>query len=291
MDSSEKAILKTLLYSNLFDYPLTKEEIFDFLIMHKITKRKLVQSLSGGKIPGTFYKGFYLLDGNKQLVAKRQTRELISSKKLEKARAIIKKLSVIPTIKLIGISGTLAMKNCEVDDDIDIFIIAEKHFAWTTRFLTAIFLIILGAYRNKHSKKYQDKICLNLILDEARMSFEKQDLFTAHEIVQLLPIFERNGTYRKFLNVNLWVKKFLPNWQVKHKTVLGKQRSFLDGLIIAIFGIACSEKILKMFQLFYMRKAVTRERLEKDFIGLHPFDYREYILKKYNTEIGKFGLR
>jgi hypothetical protein len=123
------------------------------------------------------------------------------------------------------------------------------------------------------------------------MSFEKQDLFTAHEIVQLLPIFERNGTYRKFLNVNLWVKKFLPNWQVKHKTVLRKQRSFLDGLIIAIFGIVCSEKILKTLQLFYMRKAVTKERLEKDFIGLHPFDYKGYILKKYNTEIGKFGLR
>jgi len=291
MDSRERAILKTLLYSNLFEFPLTEEELHSFLIIKKIGRKELSQILVKDKLPLSSSEGFLFLNNNKLLVKKRQTREFISRAKLKKAEIIIKKLSVIPTIRLIGISGTLAMKNCEKDDDIDIFIIAEKNFAWTTRFLTAVCLIILGAYRNKNSKRYRDKICLNLVLDEERMSFKKQDLFTAHEIVQLLPIFERSGTYRKFINVNLWVKKFLPNWQVKHKVMLRKQRSFLDGLIIAIFKVLSSEKILKTLQLFYMRKVITKERLEKNFIGLHPFDYKDYILKKYDAEINKFGLR
>lgn len=291
MDSREKAILKTLLYSNLFDYPLTEEELHNFLINEKIDRREFSKSLSSAKIPINFSKDFYFLSGNKQLVKKRQARELISIVKLKKAETIIKRLSLIPTIKLIGISGTLAMKNCEEDDDIDIFIIAEKNFAWTTRFLAVIFLIIMGAYRNKNSKHYQDKICLNLVLDEKRILFAKEDLFTAHEIAQLLPIFERDGTYRKFLNANGWIKKHLPNWQIKHKKVFKKQQNYLDRLMITICKIVFLEKILKTLQLFYMRDSITRERLEEGFIGLHPFDYKEYILKKYNAEVDKFKLK
>jgi hypothetical protein len=51
------------------------------------------------------------------------------------------------------------------------------------------------------------------------------------------------------------------------------------------------EKLFQTAQLFYMRKAITRERLENGFIALHPFDYRLDILKKYNTKLIKFGLK
>ena len=291
MDSRERAILKTLLYSNLFGYPLTEEELYNFLITEKIEKKKFSQILINGKFPFSSERGFYFLGGNKQLIKNRQARELISQIKLKKAKKIIKKLSLIPTIKLIGISGTLAMKNCEKDDDIDIFIIAAKKLAWTTRFLTALALIIMGVYRNKNSKRYQDKICLNLVLDEDRMFFENQDLFTAHEIVQFLPIFERDGTYQKFISANSWIKKFLPNWQIKYKAVFWEQQSYLDRLIASICRCVLLEKILRTLQLFYMKKDITKERLEDGFIGLHPFDYKKYILQKYDTELSKFGLK
>jgi len=290
MDSREEAILKTLLYSSLFDYPLTKEEIYNFLIGKKINRKELSQSLKNVKIPIDFSRGFFFLKGNQKLVKIRQVRETISLNKLNKAKSIIGKLSLIPTIKLIGISGTLAMRNCKENDDIDIFVIAQSGLAWTTRFLTACFLIILGVYRNKNSKQYKDKICLNLVLGENRMLFENKDLFTAHEIVQLLPIFERNGTYQKFLAVNQWVKKFFPNVQTRRGPVFKKQHNNLDRLFIFICKVLFLEKALKTLQLFYMRKAVTKERLEDGFIGLHPFDYKSHILKKYNTETSKFGL-
>jgi hypothetical protein len=290
MDSREEAILKTLLYSNLFDYPLQEEEIYNFLIAKKMDRKEFSTILKSGKIPIDFSEGSFFLKGDRKLVRKRQAREIISLEKLKKAGKIIRKLSLIPTIKLIGISGTLAMKNCEKNNDIDIFVIAESGLTWTTRFLTAGLLSILGVYRNKSSKQYQDKICLNLVLSEDRMLFDKEDLFTAHEIIQLLPVFERGGIYKKFLSTNGWVKKFLPNFQIKHKPVFKKQQNHFDRLFISICKILFLEKILKTLQLFYMRKAITKERLENGFIGLHPFDYKSHVLKKYNAEISKFGL-
>ncbi len=291
MDSREIAILKTLLYSNLFDYPLQEEELYNFLIAKKINKSEFSKVLKNARIPINENDGFFFLKGNKKIVSIRKTREKFSLEKLNKAKKIIKWLSLIPTIKLIGISGTLAMRNCEKDDDIDIFVISKNGLAWTTRFLTAIILIGFGVYRNKNSRRHKDKICLNLVLDEDEMFFEQQDLFTAHEIVQLLPIFERDGIYKKFISKNGWVKKFLPNVYVEHQPIYKKQNSNFNKLFILICKIMFLEKILRRLQLFYMRKSITKERLEKGFIGLHPFDYKAYVLEKYNAEINKFGLK
>jgi hypothetical protein len=291
MDSREGAILKTLLYSNFFDYPLKKEELYNFLIGKKLSKNEFAKALNNTSLPIDFSDGFYFLQGKQKLVNKRQQRELISLEKLRKAELIIKKLSLIPTIKLIGISGTLAVKNCVENDDIDIFVVVESGLAWTTRFLAVIMLIILGVYRNKNSKRYKDKICLNLILDEDRIFFENQDLFTAHEIVQLLPVFEKDKAYQKFISANSWVKEILPNWQVNQKPIFSRRQSYLDKLMMVILKIIFLEKTLKVLQLFYMRKDITREKLEDGFIGLHPFDYKEHILKDYNQAITKFGFQ
>lgn len=291
MDSREEAILKTLLYSNLFDYPLQQEELYNFLIGKKISKSELEKTLSNTKLPISLSDGHYFLKGKQKIVGERMVRAKISLIKLAKAKKIIARLSLIPTVKLIGISGTLAMNNCVKGDDIDIFIIAEKGLTWTTRFLTATLLILLGVYRNKNSKQYRDKICLNLVLDESEMFFKEEDLFTAHEILQLLPVFEKDNTYRKFLAANRWVKNFLPNFTIKHKPALQKQQGVFNKLTIAVLKIIFLEKILKKLQLLYMRKNITKEKLEDNFIGLHPFDYRSYILKKYSQKIAKFGLK
>jgi hypothetical protein len=152
-------------------------------------------------------------------------------------------------------------------------------------------LTFLGVYRNKNSKQFRDKICLNLVLDEKRMKLNEQDLFTAHEIVQLLPIFEKDKTYHKFMTANKWVKKFLPNFPIKQEAIFKRQLNSFDSLAIFISKIIFLEKTLKRLQLFYMRKNITREKLEDGFIGLHPFDYRSYILKKYKQKLTKFNLQ
>ena len=203
MDNRERAILKTLLYSDFFDYPLKEEEIFKYLITDKkIDKIQVHKVLKQFKIAVESNKNFYFLSGRKSLVKKRINREKISLQKFKKAKKIIKILSLIPTIRLIGISGTLSMRNSEKHDDIDIFVITQENFVWTTRFLLIIFLVLLGVYRTRNSKNYSDKICLNMMLDEGSMKLEK-NLYIAHEISQLVPVFEKDNTYKKFLLENL----------------------------------------------------------------------------------------
>ncbi len=292
MDSREKAILKTLLYSDFFNYPLKKEEIYKFLISDKkITRRDFQKAFRKTKMPIGMRKGFFFLTERKELVTKRERKEKASLKKLKKARKIVMLLSLLPTVKFIGISGALAMKNSDENDDIDIFVISKKGFVWTTRLLLISILSLLGVYRNRKSKDYSDKICLNMIIDETRLKFIKnnQDLYTAHEIGQLLPIFDKEGAYEAFIKANLWIKNFMPNILI-NKNYSKKKENILGRLSTLLFRMLFLEKITKFLQLSYMKNHITKEVVEDNFLKFHPFDYKTYILKKYNKKTASLGL-
>ena len=290
MDSREKAILKTLLYSNLFDYPLTKEEIYRYLIGLKTTEKDLYSVFKSPELPVQSKAGFFFLSGKTNLINKRKRREKISSGKLKKAEKIIRKIAVIPTIKLVGISGALAMKNSEKEDDIDIFIISEKNLVWLTRLFVVLQLILLGVYRTKNSRNNQDKICLNFLLGEERIGLDEKNLFTAHEVAQLIPVFDRGNTYQRFLAANNWIKEYLPNISLAKKVKFKKETSIFDKTFVSICKALYFEKIAKALQIIYMQRGITKEKLEDGLIGLHPFDYKIYALRRFKRYLRKFEI-
>ncbi len=292
MDSREKSILKTLLYADLFDYPLTKEEIFKFLISEKsVSLSEIIESLKNSHLPIERSKKYFYIRGKQDLVAKRERREKVSITKLSRAKDIIKRVSFIPPIKFVGVSGALSMRNSDEEDDIDLFIITKKNLAWTTRLFLVILLSVLGVYRNRQSKNYANKICLNLILDETRIDLSQtsRDLYTAHEIVQLLPVFNKEHTYQTFLQQNNWVKNYLPNFSVV-KNVPSCKNTWIKEFLVTVLTITQLEKIAKFLQLKYMQSHITNEITEDGFLKFHPFDYKTAVLKKYKRQLLKYHL-
>ena len=180
------------------------------------------------------------------------------------------------------------MKNSEENDDIDVFIVAEKNLVWLTRLLVGLELVLLGSYRSKNSRQNQDKICLNFLLGEERLALDNHDLFTAHEVAQVMPIFQRDNTYEKFLIANGWLRKILPNVVLNKKAKFKRNKNYRDKLFVFVVKILFLEQIAKAIQLFYMKKHITKERLEDGLIGLHPFDYRVYVLRKFKRNLRKF---
>lgn len=292
MGSNEQSILKTLLYADIFNFPLKKNEIWRFLITErKINSNLLFKNISSIDKFIEVKNDYFFIKGKSRLINLRRKREKESLKKLLKAKAIIAKISFIPTVKLIGISGALSMKNSDEDDDIDLFIISKKGFAWTTRFVLVLILIFLRSYRHKNSKDFADKICLNMILDEENILFKKnnQNLYTAHEIVQLIPVLDKGNIYQKFIKKNNWIKKYLANYYIPKKNINTKE-NFLNNLIVIILKIIFLEKILKFIQIKYMEKNITKEIIEKGFLAFHPFDYNAYVLSVYKKNLKKYKI-
>src|SRR3989344_668307 len=205
MGSSEKKIIKTLLYSDIFDFPLLEKEIWNYLI----SEERVSEKYFIGKIRTinsvVFRKSSYLFtSGREDIVQTRLKRIKQSIAKLGIARKIIRKLFVVPTILFVGISGNLSMLNSEKKDHIDLFVIVRKNRIWTTRLLLIGVLKLMGKYRERGQKNVSNKFCLNMLIDETglKVSSNLQNLYTAHEVSQLMPIRQREGIYSKFIASN-----------------------------------------------------------------------------------------
>jgi hypothetical protein len=292
MGSSKEQILKTLLYSDIFDYPLRKEEIWEFLISsEKPDKKEILRYLNTKNTFFESWNNLFFIKGRKDIVGTRINRKKYSLQKINFAKKIINKLAIIPTVRFIGISGALAMLNSEKDDDVDLFVVAAGNCVWITRLLMVILLSFLGVYRRKKDKNVSNKICLNMLIDEKALFFPKQrhDLYTAHEIFQIMPIFNRDKTYEKFLKSNAWIKELLPNiFAKKSKTPIVLKTSLINKSINYLMRIFVIEFAARNIQLWYMKKNITKETVSNNFLAFHPFDYKSHVLNSYKKKLGKY---
>lgn len=200
-------MFRTLAYADIFDYPLTKDEIHTWLIKG--------DSFAPAKVSPYWRQsgGYYYLTGRRKIVVLREQRFRASQAKLTKLKKLVFIFKFLPFIKLVCVTGALAMKNCDADDDIDLMIVTAKNRLWLTRLVVSLLLLPHLRGGRMDSSKVADRICINLWLDETALAIKQQNLYIAHEICQTQPIFERDDFYNKFINANLWYKNYLPNWK------------------------------------------------------------------------------
>jgi len=321
----EKDIIRTIKYFALFDYPPTEDEIYCFLrnsasfdrfnaiLKKKVKKRVITTQKSNRYTVGEYRIKIsnikYQISKNSN-AAMKQCNNFIkrfnnSQKKLRswRFRLYIKLLSLFPQIKLVGLSGSMAMMNAGLDDDIDLFIITAKNRLFTARFIAVVISYLLGVKRKRVDAKVkipvlsqspgfpaegegeadekhgiepsQNKICLNLFFDKSDLavpSFKRSE-FVAHEVLQMKPIINKTQTYEKFLQANSWVGKIFPN------SIINKLRITDYGLIrnsqFAIGQLINNwlEQSLKSFQLNLINRHKTTEIITAKQLWFHPDDF------------------
>ena len=294
-----QSILRTVLYSDIFDYPLTSEQIWKFLLTPKKVKRDNFEKiLEDIRLPVVEKRGWYFLNGREKILKKRINRKRESEKKIKISGNTAKMLSIIPSVLLIGVSGGVSLYNADKKDDIDFFVVTKENSLWSTRLLAILLLKIMGKHRSRKDKKVADKICLNMLISEDNLEFSKdrKDLYTAHEIVQMIPIFNRNKTFEKFMSKNLWVKEYMPNSfdEVRDKRISAKggsasgrkdkkQPAVINYLLLTI------EFLVKEIQLWYIRRHTEKEIILGGILAFHPIDYKSEIMEAFEKKLKKYG--
>lgn len=285
-----QAIIATVHYHDIFNYPLTQKQIFSYLIGKK-TNEKAQNPALGKLIQRNILikrEKYFFLKNRKEILNSREKRIEYSASKLKKAKIYAELLKTIPTIRFVGISGALSMENSTKFDDIDLVIISRRNWLWTTRFLTNV--LLFPVKRNPGSKKTNDRACLNLFLDESDLKIKDENVYQAHEICQLKPLWQRNNAYYHFLKANNWVKKYLPNWKIpsivdSRSTIVRKRkRGLLDSSLITSH-LSLVEILLKKLQLSYMRSRITTEQIGDSQLFFHPGGTQEWILKEYQKRL------
>jgi len=235
MNSLEKSILSTLVYYNVLDRPLTGWEVFKYLIRIKNIKLNdvlnvLENSLELSKLINQ-KNGFYFLKGRQTIIKERIKRYKIADKKWKKAKRAIKLFQIIPFIKMVAISGSLAMNNTKENSDIDLLIIVKSGRIWTCRGIITIFSHLIGMRR--HGTLTKDRLCLNHYLTEKSLKIPYKSLYNAQTYSHLVPFWQvKNNLYKKFQKANQWINEYLTFYPIIQKGFLKeiKSNSFFKNI-------------------------------------------------------------
>jgi hypothetical protein len=149
-----------------------------------------------------FKDGYYYLKGRTEIVDLRKRREAASRKVFKRAMFYGRILGALPFVRMVALTGSLAMLNLSKNPDMDFMLVAKMGRVWTAR----AFAILLG----KIARLFGDTICPNLIISERSLAWPFHDLYSARELSQMIPI-TGHSLYLQLLAANSWLNSFLPN--------------------------------------------------------------------------------
>lgn len=274
-NSMYQAIIKTLCYSAVFKYPLTLEELHRRLIGHKTSISNLKQTLKAVRLHQK--QGLYFI--NPSHVDHRTIANDQANQKIKKVKKIIQFLKIIPSIEAVYVTGAVSVGNAAKEDDIDLMIITKTASLWTTRIVTNVLLDLLGVRRKPNSISFNNKVCLNLWLaaDALTVPTSQRSLYTAYEVIQARPLFDRQDTHRQFMYQNRWITKYLPNVKIPPKTI--NSSSPINNPF---------EKLLYQLQKSHMKSKMTREKVSLNHAFFHPRNTSHQVLNKYEQLLKKY---
>ena len=273
-------VLSTIIYADIFEYPLTIREIaywLPFVSNEKTPVRTGVRELLRAHIL-RIKQGYLYLYDRQELPGLRKEREKSSGKKMIVAKRAAKILSYIPSVECIGVTGGVSMNNANSEDDIDICIIAADHTVWMTRLMATLIFDIKQIRRKPKDIQVKDKICLNMFWSKSSNPVSVRDWYTAHEVIQMRVLFDRGTAYRTFLNKNEWVHQLFPEaWQERVGTMKKSliKTTHMERLFISFCRIL--EPLVYVFQLIVMQSKRSTEVITRECIRFHPKDSRPRV--------------
>ncbi len=219
MTNLEKAILATLVYYDLLKYPLTSVELFRYLSAQGrgvsfLEVEKTLKTSPALKEKIESHNGLYYLRGRGELVGQREAKMKLAQTKWRKLKRGAKWLALVPFLRLVAVTGSLTAYNARPESDFDLLAVMEGRRFWLSRLLMTGLVEVLG--KRRKSNRTKDRFCLNCYLTQEALEItvqaKRRDFHSAQEYGRLIPIFEVEPVYQKFIKANHWLKDYLANY-------------------------------------------------------------------------------
>lgn len=205
----DTAILTCLCYFDVFLYPLTVQQIRDYLphiTLEKQVIKKHLQSPPLNAVISCRDNYYFLSDRDPSIVDQRLKDEQFAQKRWQTAKMMTKIIKMFPYVRAVFVSGSLSKNLSRKESDIDYFILTAPGKLWISKtLLTAFKKIVLLNNRTW--------FCINYFRTTDHLSFHNSvDYFTATELITLTPIY--NSRYKdRLLLENKWLNSFFPNYR------------------------------------------------------------------------------
>lgn len=299
MTPLQENIMRTLAYFDIFAYPLTAEQVYNFLQTDSVTPQTIadeLHSLSNQETIKSCAPYYFLNHHDEEVVSGRLRSEFYAHKLLLRAKISAWIIKQFPFVRCICISGELSKNVAGEKSDVDFFIITATRRIWICRASLTLFKKIFLLNKRKY-------LCLNYFLAEDSLTVENQNLYTAIETATL-KVMWNDALFRKFMWANTWVNRFLPNWKLQPSPNAPElfRRSPLQKAAEALLNILPLDRIDERLMIIMKRvwkkhyKNLLPEKLDELFQSTrsvstaYGHDYQEIIFHEYNRRLKMFGI-
>lgn len=318
--SLEQSIYNTVRYFALFDMPVTAVQIWRALILDPEDSRQrwggqslpsldeIQQSLATSDWLASRVEtqwGYFFMSGQAASVRRRLNRHVVAQHKWRLARRLARSLALVPLLRLLAGSGSLALSNTRPTSDLDMFVVTRRGRIWTTRLLLLFIAELLGRRRKHWDEQAPDRLCFNHFVSEAdlAMPVAVRNLYTAVAYTHLTPLFGQE-MFHAFQQANgAWVRTYLmypdplplpPKQAVSVPSPLRFFRRFLENVLLEPVG-----NIIEVWAEKIQRWAIEKHRepgragrivVSDRELAFHPDSRVPDILRQFAQDVGQRAL-
>jgi hypothetical protein len=291
----EKDIMKTMLYFDIFRYPLKADEVFHFLQRNSVapeTVAKSLDELADRKVLFRYDQLFSLSNSGQDAVRRLRGNQLADDI-MPFATKQASLIASFPFVRAVMGSGSFSKNYMDEKSDLDFFIVTSANSVWLVKTMLAVYKrVFLG-----NSHKY---FCTNYFLDEHHLEIDEKNLFTATELATLVPLY--NGAmYRKLIEANQWLREFFPNFTPRNfdqRTTRRRARKTFELMLWPFKGIM--EIVLKWLNVSRLKFIYEKSYSPDDFrvafkatkhaSKIHPRNFQRVIMNRYHEKLNDHQL-
>jgi len=290
---TQKNIIATLAYFDMFDYPLTYQEIFLF-IQNKLDFETLKTTLQALVNSGMIFQfeEFYSLKNDPLIASRRRMGNQKAAGLIAKAHTIGRFLIQFPYVRGIAVSGSLSKNFADDHSDIDFFIITKQNRLWIARTCMHCFKKLTFLVKKQHY------YCMNYYIDEQELEIVEKNIYTAIELATLIPL-EGNKAFAGLYEANLWVKAFLPHhfnqMELSRPLRKNKLKNIGEKLFNNAFGNWMENILMKMTAKRWNQKTLMKKlnargmvmsmAASKHFAKPNPKNFQFKLIEKYQNKL------
>ena len=276
-------IISTLVYYDIFDYPLKLNELLlNSKLSPKPDKASFVNAINELKNKNivNINNDLYAINKSNSIFKNRLSGNELAEKLMPKAIKRSKFIAAFPFVKAVYLSGSISKGYMAEDGDIDFFIIAESGRLWIARTLLILFkkIFLLNSYKT---------FCVNYFIDDKNLEIEEKNLFTATELVTLIPTYDY-GIHMQFKNANKWANDYFPNNELPENAKISKGKRSLKK---ALFELPFYGKLGDKIDTFFLNLTLRKWQKKFGYLPTKEFDIalksRPYVSKHHPQNFQK----
>lgn len=294
LSTVERAIIRTLIYFELFKHPLRRDEITAFSPVDEELASDLDRALMRLVAKGLVGEadGLFALSGAGERAAQRALYTERAQSRMAKARRNSALIGSFPFVRAVMLSGSISKGVLDEEGDIDYFIITTPRRLWVARTLLVLYkkLFLLNSRRD---------FCVNYFIDTEHLAIEDRNIFTATEVVTLVPthgpvvctaFFEANAwAFDRFPNMRRERDLPPPGRSHRHQAIAERLlRSglgeWLDDAFMRLTYLRWKRKFSGMDARNFEQSLRTRKYVSKH----HPQGFQQRVLNALQERIRQF---